>query len=206
MPKRVFLERPQYRIRYRIRYRYRYVISGSNTGHSIPRPPSHDSNEDREMDFDDQRDYMDQDDPAGQFTTVDPGPIHQFLSGIPDWLNFNPDDLDRALESLPIPLKGPNPPRISLQDAIEVKQWHIIHIGHHQTMILHLYRYTISYFDIVQYIVNILYDIGYDIVYDITLVSFCLAGCRQFGTKAWKHNCIVSETLHISATSLRHFI
>jgi hypothetical protein len=83
------------------------------------------------MDFDDHRDYMDQDDPAGQFPTVDPGPIHQFLSGIPDWLNFNPDDLDRALESLPIPLKGPSPPGISLQDAIEVKQWHNIHIEHH---------------------------------------------------------------------------
>jgi hypothetical protein len=72
------------------------------------------------MDFDDHRDFMDQDDPAAQFPTVDPGPIHQFLSGIPDWLNFNPEDLDRALESLPIPLKGPSPPGISLQDAIEV--------------------------------------------------------------------------------------
>ena len=71
------------------------------------------------MDFDDHRDYMDQDDPAGQFPTVDPGPIHQFLSGIPDWLNFNPEDLDRALESLPIPLKGQTTPKISLQDAID---------------------------------------------------------------------------------------
>ncbi len=119
------------------------------------------------MDFDDHCDYMDQDDPAGQFPTVDPGPIHQFLSGIPDWLNFNPEDLDRALESLPIPLKGPTPPGISLQDAIEVKQWHNIHIGHHQTIILHIYRYKISYIDIVQYIVAILIDIGYDIVYDV---------------------------------------
>ena len=104
------------------------------------------------MDFDDHRDYMDQDDPAGQFPTVDPGPIHQFLSGIPDWLNFNPDDLDRALESLPIPLKGPSPPGISLQDAIVVKQWHNIHIRHHKTIILQIYRYTISYIDIVHYI------------------------------------------------------
>ena len=161
------MERPQYRTRYRIRYRLRYLIISSKTGPSIPRPPSIDSNEDHEIEFDDQRDFMDQDVPAGQFPTADPGPIHQFLSGIPDWLNFNPEDLDRALESLPIPLKGPIPPGIFLQDAIEVKQWHIIHIGHHQTMILHLYRYTISYFDIVQYIVNILYDIGYDIVYDV---------------------------------------
>ncbi len=88
------------------------------------------------MNFYDHRDFMDQDDPAGQFPTVypgpfptvDPGPIHQFLSSIPDWLNFNPEDLDRAFESLPTPLKGPSPPGISLQDAIEVKQWHNIHI------------------------------------------------------------------------------
>jgi hypothetical protein len=118
------------------------------------------------MDFDDHRDFMDQDDPAGQFPTVDPGPIHRCLSGIPDWLNFNPEDLDRALESLPIPLKGPIPPGISLQDAIEAKQWHNIHIGHHQSIILHIYRCTISYIDIVQYIVSIIVDIGYDIVYD----------------------------------------
>ncbi len=109
-------------------------MGGSYTGPSLPRPPSSDSNEDREMDFDNHCAFMDQDDPAGQFPTVDPGPIHQFLSGIPDWLNFNPEDLDRALESLPIPLKGQSPPGISLQDAIEVKQWHNIHIRHHQTI------------------------------------------------------------------------
>ena len=76
------------------------------------------------MDFNDHGDFMDQDVSAGQFPTA----IHEFLNGIPDWLNFNPDDLDRALESLPIPLKGPTPPGISLQDAIQVKQWHNIHI------------------------------------------------------------------------------
>ncbi len=97
------------------------MIWGSYTGPSLPCPQSIDSNEDSELDFDYHRDFMDQDDPAGQFPTADPGPIHQFLSGIPDWLNFNPEDLDRALESLPIPLKGPVPPGISLQDAIEVK-------------------------------------------------------------------------------------
>jgi hypothetical protein len=69
----------------------------SYTGPTLPRPPSCDSNEDREMDFDDHRDFMDQDVPAGQFPNADPGPIHQFLSGITNWLNFNPEDLDRAL-------------------------------------------------------------------------------------------------------------
>jgi hypothetical protein len=71
------------------------------------------------MDFDDHHDFMDQDDPAGQFPTVGPGPIHQFLSGIPDWMNFNPEDLDWALESLLIPLKGQTTPKIYLQDAID---------------------------------------------------------------------------------------
>ena len=75
------------------------MIRGSYTGPNLPRPPSSDSSENCEMDFDDQCDYMDQEVPAGQLPTADPGPIHRFLSGIPDWLNFN---LDRALESLPI--------------------------------------------------------------------------------------------------------
>jgi hypothetical protein len=57
------------------------------------------------MDFDDQRDFMDQDIPAEQFKfpTADPGPIHHFLSGIPDWRNINQEDLNLALESFPIP-------------------------------------------------------------------------------------------------------
>ena len=143
------------------------MIEVSYSGPRLPRPPSIDSNEDRELDFDDHRDFMDQDDPAEQFPTADPGPIHKILSGIPDWFNFNPEDLDRALESLPIPLKGPISPGISLQDAIEVKQWHNIHIGHHQTIILHIYQYTISYIDIVQYIAGIIFDIICNIVYDI---------------------------------------
>jgi hypothetical protein len=71
----------------------------SKTGANAPRPPSMDSNEDREMDFDDHRDFIDQDISAGQFPTADPGPIHQFLSGIPGWMNFNQEDLDLALDS-----------------------------------------------------------------------------------------------------------
>jgi hypothetical protein len=47
-------------------------------GPSVPRLPSMDSKEDCEMDFDDPRDFMYQDIPAGGFPTVsaDPGPIH----------------------------------------------------------------------------------------------------------------------------------
>jgi hypothetical protein len=83
------------------------------------------------MDFDYHRDFMGQNIPAGHFPTADPGPIHQFLSGIPDWMNINQEDLDLALESIPIPLKGPIPPGISLQEAIQVNQWHNIHIRQH---------------------------------------------------------------------------
>jgi hypothetical protein len=38
---------------------------------SLPCPPSSDSYEDREIDFDDHLDYMDQDIPAGQFPPAD---------------------------------------------------------------------------------------------------------------------------------------
>ena len=109
------------------------------------------------MDFDDHRDFMDQDIPAGQFPTADPGPIHQFLSGIPDWMNINQEDLDLALESLPSPLKGPITPGISLQEAIQVNQWHNIHIRQHHNIILHSNRYTISYTNKVHYISITLY-------------------------------------------------
>jgi hypothetical protein len=114
---------------------------------------------------------MDQDIPAGQFPTAGPGPIHQFLSGhgIPDWMNINQEDLDLALESLPIPLKGLIPLGISLEEAIQVNQRPNIHIRQHQNIILHSNRYTI--FDIVHYIgiiiTVIVYNIGYDIVYDV---------------------------------------
>jgi hypothetical protein len=59
--KQRLLEHPQYRKRYRKRYRCIYMISSSKTGPSVPHPPSRDSSEEREMDFDDHRDYMDRD-------------------------------------------------------------------------------------------------------------------------------------------------
>ncbi len=54
------------------------------------------------MDFDDQRDYMDQDIHAGKFLiAAQSGPIAQFLSGMPDWMNMTPEDINLAVESLP---------------------------------------------------------------------------------------------------------
>ena len=73
------------------------------------------------MDSDDLRDYMEQDMPAGQFPTAQCGPIAQFLSGMPYWMNMTPADLNKALKSLPVPAEGPFPPRISLHGAIEAR-------------------------------------------------------------------------------------
>jgi hypothetical protein len=55
------------------------------------------------VDFDDQRDYMDQDIPARQFSIAQSGPIAQFLNGMPDWMKMNPEDINLAVESLPNP-------------------------------------------------------------------------------------------------------
>jgi hypothetical protein len=69
---------------------------------------------------------MDNDLPAKQLpSTADLGPIHHFLSCMPDWMNINAEGLNLALESLPIPLKGPIPPGISLQEAIQVDHRHL---------------------------------------------------------------------------------
>ena len=47
-------------------------------------------------------------------------PLHQFLSHIPDWNSFDESALDHALEGLPVPIPGPAPRGISLQEAINV--------------------------------------------------------------------------------------
>ena len=63
------------------------------------------------MDFDDLRDFMEQDIHAGQFPTGATGPIAKFLNGhgVPDWImmNMTPDseDLNKAFENLPVPLQ-----------------------------------------------------------------------------------------------------
>ncbi len=59
----------------------------------------------------------------------------------------------------------------SLHEAIQVIQRHNIHIRQRQNIILHSYRYTISYADIAHdigiIITYIVCNIGYDIVYDV---------------------------------------
>jgi hypothetical protein len=135
----------RYRTLYRIRHRCIYMILNSVTGPSVRHLPSRDSGEEREIDFDDHREYMDQEIPPGQF----PGPNHRFLSGMPDWMNITQEDLSLALQSLPIPLQGLILPGISLQEAIQVNQRHNVHQRQHQNIVRHNNRYTMSYTDIV---------------------------------------------------------
>jgi hypothetical protein len=148
-----------------------YMMMSSLTGPSVPHSPSRDSSEEHEMDFDDHRDFMDQDVPAGQFPTADPGPIHHFLGGMPDWKNINAEDLNMALKSLAIPLKGPILPGISPQEAIQVNHRHNIHTKKHQNIVHHSNRYTISYTDSIHNIdiilTDIVYNKGNDIMYDV---------------------------------------
>jgi hypothetical protein len=163
------LERPQYRTRYRtsILYRCQYIIFSSKARASVLRPPSIDSNEDCEMDFDDQRDNMDQDIPAGQFLTAQSGSIAQFLNGMPDWMDMTPEDINLAVESLPNPSEGHVLPGISLPEAIEVNESHHIHDRHYQIITLISCMYTMSYTYTVYDIVFDIDDIVHDIVYDV---------------------------------------
>jgi hypothetical protein len=70
---------------------------------------------------------MDQDILAGKFLTAQSGPIAQFLSGMPDWMNMTPEVINLAVGSLPNPSEGHILPGILLQEAIEVHEWHNIH-------------------------------------------------------------------------------
>ena len=86
----------------------------------LVRCPCRDSNEFREMDFDKLRDYIDQDFPAVKFLTAQSGPIAQFWTDMPDWMNMIPEDLNQALNSLLIPSEGPMSSAVSFQEVIQV--------------------------------------------------------------------------------------
>ena len=72
---------------------------------------------------DDERDFAEQDYSPPSPMSHYPGSLNlfvQFLSHIPDWNSFDKSALDHALEGLPVPIPGPGPRGISLQDAINV--------------------------------------------------------------------------------------
>ncbi len=139
------------------------------------RPQSIDSNEDSEMNFDDQRDNMDQDIPAGKSPTAQSGPTAQFLNGMQYYARLDEHDSRRHQ-----PGSGEPPQSFGRtystwnitagghSAAIEVNEWHHIHNRHYQIITWISYVYTIiSYtYTVYTYVFDI-DDIIHDIVYDV---------------------------------------
>jgi hypothetical protein len=80
-----------------------------------------------------------------------PGPIPQFSTEMPDWMDrdLTPEDLNLTLESLPIPLEAPFPQGIFLQEAIQVNPRHDTHKRQYRNIafiiyIIYGYRTAIS--------------------------------------------------------------
>ena len=118
-----------YRIRYRIRHRMRYpfIISDLYSRMLLPGPapqpsaaPS-DAGDNLPWNSDDERNFQDQQYSPPSPMSHYPGslnPLVRFLSEIPDWNSFDKSALDHALQGLPVPIAGPAPQGISLQDDL----------------------------------------------------------------------------------------
>lgn len=86
--------------------------------------PPHDSDEDHDgrWNSDDERDYQDQQSRPPSPMAHYPGaqnPLIRFLSHIPDWSVLDKVALDNALSGLPVPISGPVPAGLSVQEAIK---------------------------------------------------------------------------------------
>ena len=84
--------------------------------------PDNELDDDCSMDEDERLDYADQQPlhlptPTGVF-----GPMAQFLSDMPDFLEGIEESLQRALDALPIPTPGPPPDGINIHEAIQVSR------------------------------------------------------------------------------------
>ena len=75
---------------------------------------------DRPMDQDELLDCADQGPLPSPTATAVPGPLAQFLSNMPDFMEGLKESLQRALKSLPVPTPGPSPDGISIHEAIRV--------------------------------------------------------------------------------------
>ncbi len=72
---------------------------------------------------DDKRDFQDQQYSPPYPMSHYPGslnPLVCFLCDFPDWNSLDKSALDNALQGLPVPIPGPAPQGISLQEAIKV--------------------------------------------------------------------------------------
>ena len=91
----------------------------------VPHPsaPPSDAGDNPTWNSDDERDFAEHAYSPPSPMSHYPGslnPLHQFLSHIPDWNSFDESALDHALEGLPVPIPGPAPRGISLQEVINV--------------------------------------------------------------------------------------
>ena len=84
--------------------------------------PDHELDDDCSMDEDERLDYADQQPLHLPTPTGGLGPMAQFLSDMPDFLEGIEESLQRALDVLPIPTPGPPPDGISILEAIQVSR------------------------------------------------------------------------------------
>ena len=87
-------------------------------------PDSGDEDGQRPWNSNDERDFQDQQSPPPSPMQHYPAPrnsIARFLCDVPDWSVLDKNALDKAISQLPVPLPGPGPPGISIQDALQVR-------------------------------------------------------------------------------------
>ena len=115
--------------------------------------------------MDDQRDYEDQLSAPQSPMAHYPGsrnPLAQFLSDVPDWSVLDKAALDKALLGLPVPIVGPAPPGLSIQDAIKVKTpLPLLYIRRRMRCRIRHYIMYMAY--------DIIYDIVWDVLYDVLM-------------------------------------
>ena len=85
-----------------------------------PHAFDNDLDADRPMDQDELLDYADQGPLQSPTATAVPGPLAQFLSNMPDFMDGIKESLQMALNSIPFPTPGPSPDGISIHEAIRV--------------------------------------------------------------------------------------
>jgi hypothetical protein len=82
--------------------------------------PDNELDDDCSMDEDERLDYADQQPLHLPTPTGVLGPMAQFLSDMPDFLEGIEESLQRALDALPIPTPGPPPDGINMLEAFQV--------------------------------------------------------------------------------------
>ena len=102
------------------------VVTMCHLAGPVPRqaPDSSDNDRERPWNSYDEQDYQDQLSPPQSPMQHYPGSqnsIACFLCDVPDWSVLDKKALDNAISQLPVPLPGPGPPGISIQDNIKVR-------------------------------------------------------------------------------------